>query len=175
MAILIAFTVPHNNFIAVKINIDNPQIQNFTNPHSCSVKQFCGKFFRAFKIIDNRNDFLFAEHNRNPLGFFCMNHIRQVIRIFVFYKPEIKKQRRQRLILRRGTYLVFHCKFRQVLSISKNWLFAIFSRLRRVVTRWIIASYNIEFLKLPLKTEVFRGSLFIDLRLSKKFLPSILR
>ena len=104
-----------------------------------------------------------------------MNNIRQVIRIFVFYKPEIKKQCRQRLILRRGTYLVFHCKFRQVLSISKNWLFAIFSRLRRVVTRWIIASYNIEFLKLPLKTEVFRGSLFIDLCLSKKFLPSILR
>ena len=95
--------------------------------------------------------------------FFCMNNIRQVIRIFVFYKPEIKKQRRQRLILRRGAYLVFHCKFRQVLSISKNWLFAIFSRLRRVVTRWIIASYNIEFLKLPLKTEVFRGSL-IDIR-----------
>ena len=38
-------------------------------------------------------------------------------------------------------------------------LFAIFSRLRRVVTRWIIASYNIAFSKLPLKTEVFRGSL----------------
>ena len=36
--------------------------------------------------------------------------------------------------------------------------FAIFSRLRRVVTRWIIANYNIVFSKLPLKTEVFRGS-----------------
>ena len=45
------------------------------------------------------------------------------------------------------------------MGISKNSLFAIFSRLRRVVTRWIIASYNIAFSKLPLKTEVFRGSL----------------
>ena len=44
-------------------------------------------------------------------------------------------------------------------GISKNSLFAIFSRLRRVETRWIIASYNIAFSKLPLKTEVFRGSL----------------
>ena len=43
-------------------------------------------------------------------------------------------------------------------GISKNSLFAIFSRLRRVVTRWIIASYNIAFSKLPLKTEVFKGS-----------------
>ena len=44
-------------------------------------------------------------------------------------------------------------------GISKNSLFAIFQRLQRVVTRWIIASYNIAFLKLPLKTSVFRGSL----------------
>ena len=44
-------------------------------------------------------------------------------------------------------------------GISKNSLFAIFSRLRRVETRWIIASFNIAFSKLPLKTEVFRGSL----------------
>ena len=34
-----------------------------------------------------------------------------------------------------------------------------FSRCRRVVTRCIIASYNIAFLKLPLKTAVFRGSI----------------
>ena len=52
-----------------------------------------------------------------------------------------------------------------LMGISKNSLFAIFSRLRRVVTRWIIASYNIAFSKLPLKTVVFRGSLmsFLDL------------
>ena len=36
-------------------------------------------------------------------------------------------------------------------DISKNSLFAIFSRLRRVVTCWIIASYNVAFSKLPLK------------------------
>ena len=44
------------------------------------------------------------------------------------------------------------------MGISKNSPLAIFSRLRRVVTRCIIASYNIAFSKLPLKTAVFRGS-----------------
>ena len=43
-------------------------------------------------------------------------------------------------------------------GISKNSLKANFSRLRRVVTRCSIASYNIAFSKLPLKTAVFRGS-----------------
>ena len=49
--------------------------------------------------------------------------------------------------------------YRKLQGSSKNSFFAIFSRLRRVVTRLIIASYNIAFSKLPLKTEVFRGSL----------------
>ncbi|MGP1595314.1 MAG: hypothetical protein ACTTH8_08750 [Treponema sp.] len=39
--------------------------------------------------------------------------------------------------------------------------FCDFSILRRVVTRWTIASYNIAFSKLPLKIEVFRGSLYL--------------
>ena len=46
-----------------------------------------------------------------------------------------------------------------------------FSRLRRVVTRWIIASYNIAFSKLPLKTEVFRGSLLSITRKRRAFSP----
>ena len=50
---------------------------------------------------------------------------------------------------------------KKLLGISKNSLFAIFSRLRGVVTRRIIASYNIAFSKLPLKTEVFRGNLLL--------------
>ena len=42
---------------------------------------------------------------------------------------------------------------------SRKTLFCdFFSRLRRVVTRRIIASYNIAFSTLPLKTKVFRGS-----------------
>ena len=35
------------------------------------------------------------------------------------------------------------------------------SRYRRVVTRCIVAGYNVAFLKLPLKTAVFRGSLYV--------------
>ena len=66
--------------------------------------------------------------------------------LFIFLKIKIK-------------YCWFFIKSKTLKGTSKNSLFAIFSRLRRVVTRWIIASYNIAFSKLPLKTEVFRGSL----------------
>ena len=57
------------------------------------------------------------------------------------------------------------CQKSRLWASRKTRFLRFFSRLRRVVTRWIIASYNIAFSKLPLKTVVFRGSLmsFLDL------------
>ena len=47
----------------------------------------------------------------------------------------------------------------RVMGTSKNSLSESFSRFLRVASRYNSAPYNIAFSKLPLKTEVFRGSL----------------